>query len=139
VTLDGGSFGNLPDPELTNNLAWGGQGGAGGVGLVDYGGIGGNGGQGDGGGISTHFSGTVLIENGQIVYNRATGGAGGIGGLGSGGMLNGANGLSNFGYGGGVWAYSYAVGGKDESTSNLIIDMNTADVNPGVDGKLTPI
>jgi hypothetical protein len=31
---------------------------------------------------------------------------GGIGGLRHGGHLIGANGLSNFGYGGGVWAYS---------------------------------
>jgi hypothetical protein len=139
VTLEGDSFANITEPERTSNVARGGDGGIGGGGLTDYGGHGGNGGQGDGGGVSSYFSGTVLIEDGQIEYNQAAGGVGGLGGLGLGGIFNGANGLSNFGYGGGVWAYSYAAGGKDERTGNLLIDTNVADTNPDVDGKLIPI
>jgi hypothetical protein len=136
VTLQGETFGNLALPELTNNVAQGGGGGGGGEGLgvQGDGGHGGNGGQGDGGGVSSHFSGTVLIKDGQIAYNRAYGGVGGLGG-----DYNGGNGLSNFGYGGGVWAYSYTDGGKDEETGNMLIDLNVADVNPDVDGKLIHI
>jgi hypothetical protein len=141
VTLEGDFFVNADDPEQASNVAQGGDGGGGGLGLayLDYGGAGGNGGQGDGGGISSHFSGTVLIESGQIAYDRASGGAGGTGGESWGGILNGANGLSNFGYGGGVWAYSYTAGGKDEQTDHPLIYMNVADVNPDIDGKLIPI
>jgi hypothetical protein len=140
VTLEGDFFVNVNEREQTSNVAQGGDGGSGGRGFTDYGGAGGNGGQGDGGGVSSHFSGTVLIENGQIAYNRAAGGAGGKGGLGgSGGILPGPDGLSNFGYGGGVWAYSYAAGGIDERTGDLLIGMNVADVNPDVDGKIIPI
>jgi hypothetical protein len=61
-----------------------------------------------------------------------------MGGAGEGPKFS-ANGLANFGYGGGVWAYSHQAGGKDERTANLLIDMNVADVNPDVDGKLISI
>jgi hypothetical protein len=139
VTLEYNSFVNVNEPEHASNFAQGGDGGGGGLGFQDYGGQGGNGGQGDGGGVSSYFSGTVLIENGQIEYNHAIGGSGGIGGVGFGGIYNGANGLSNFGYGGGVWAYSYQIGGTDERTANSVIDTNFADVNPDVDGKVISI
>ena len=131
VYLDDDLFVNSDDPEQTSNVAQGGNGGGGGQGLVALGGAGGNGGLGAGGAISSQFSGWVLIENGQIARNRAAGGAGGTGG-----NYAGADGHSNLGYGGGVWAHNYTLGGEDARTGNLIIDMNVADVNPDVDGIL---
>jgi hypothetical protein len=133
VTLEDDLFVNITEPEQTSNVAQGGDGGRGGQGLgqVALGGAGGNGGLGAGGAISSQFSGYVFIENGQITRNRAAGGAGGMGG-----DHNGAAGHSNLGYGGGVWAHDWPVGGVDLRTGNLIIDMIVADVNPDVDGIL---
>jgi hypothetical protein len=128
VYLDDDLFVNITDREKTSNVAQGGDGGRGGQGLVALGGAGGNGGLGAGGAISSQFSGFLFITNGQITRNRAAGGAGGLGGE------DGADGHSNLGYGGGVWAHNYTVGGVDLWTGNLIIDKNVADVNPDVDG-----
>jgi hypothetical protein len=132
VDLDDDLFVNITDREQTSNVAQGGRGGRGGQGLVAPGGAGGNGGLGAGGAISSQFSGFLFITNGLIWRNQAAGGAGGLGG-----EYGAADGHSNLGYGGGVWAYNYTVGGGDAWDGNLIIDMNVADVNPDVDGKFT--
>jgi hypothetical protein len=52
---------------------------------------------------------------------------------------NGTKGNSNCGFGGGVSAFSYKAGGKDNRTGNLVIDYNVADINPEVDGNLGTI
>ncbi len=52
---------------------------------------------------------------------------------------NGTKGKSNRDFGGGVSAFSYKAGGKDNRTGNLLIDHNVADVNPEVDGNLATI
>ena len=131
VYLDDDLFVNSDDAEQTSNVAQGGNGGGGGQGLVALGGAGGNGGLGAGGAIYSQFNGLVLITDGQITNNEAEGGLGGAGG-----DQNGADGHSNLGYGGGVWAHNSTVGGGDAWDGNLIIDMNVADVNPDVDGIL---
>jgi hypothetical protein len=132
VYLDDDLFYDIDDPEQTSNVAQGGNGGGGGQGLVALGGAGGNGGLGAGGAISSQFTGALLMTDGQITRNQAAGGLGGAGG-----DNNGADGHSNLGYGGGVWAHNYTLGGADAWTGNLIIDMNVADVNPDVDGIFT--
>jgi hypothetical protein len=131
VILSGDFFGFVAEP-LLGNVAQGGAGGSNEFAPNVQGGQGGQGGLGEGGGVSSRFSGTVLMENSTIAWNSASGGKGGQGGVG------GSNGPSNMGFGGGVKAFSYTIGGKDEQTSNLFF-FNTADVDPDVEGKLIHI
>jgi hypothetical protein len=60
-------------------------------------------------------------------------------GLGVGTGNNGFKGKPNRGYGGGISAQSYKVGGKDWRTGNLVIDYNIANVNPDIDALLGTI
>jgi hypothetical protein len=101
------------------------------------GGDAGDGGKAYGGAIETFTAGTVTIPDELIRNNAATGGAGGSAGS---GMPNGHAGLAGTGYGGGIAAHSFQIGGTDRAQSPPTrIIGNTADVSPDVDGKLLTI
>jgi hypothetical protein len=119
---------------LLRDQAKGGIGGTGGHGDVFDGGNGGHGGDARGGGILTEFAGTVKLLVPMVTGCSALDGPGGAGGTGT--EFNGLIGKSGKGYGGGISAYSYLVGGKDLATAQRVISGNTAAVSPEIDGNL---
>jgi hypothetical protein len=122
---------------LVRDQARGGDGGTGGQGDQLNGGNGGLGGDAHGGGIMTYFAGTVKLLNPIVTLCTASNSAGGVGGTGAGG--NGLLGKPGEGYGGGVAAYSYQVGGTDCATAHRHISGNKAAISPDVDGTLGTI
>jgi hypothetical protein len=119
---------------LSGNRARAGHGGTGGNGDQVAGGAGGAGGDAYGGGMMVYAAGTVKLLDPVIVGCTAEGGFGGDGGSGAGG--NGQPGHSSKGFGGGLAAYSYQVGGSVCATAHRTISGNTADIGPDVDGPL---
>src|SRR5262249_62064091 len=92
---------------------------------------GGAGGVAHGGGMMVYAACTTKLLDPVIVSCAAVGGAGGDGGSGGGG--NGQAGHSGKGFGGGLTAYSYQVGGSVRANAHRVISGNTADIAPGVD------
>jgi hypothetical protein len=144
IYVAGGSL-QIDASNITNNLAFGGDGGFGGTGLSSSsfafatggnGGVGGTGGQAQGGGLHV-AGGTVNVGTTTIANNSAVGGSGGSGGNGGFASAIGSNYASAFGGTGG----SGGSGGAGEgggifiaAAANVTLDASTVSQNGVVPG-----